>query len=448
MAQHGSMAIPAPTQSILAAWGVAAVAKMNNTLAGAASAPTAEALKPTSSPLPPTPLVVVVLLGLLFASLAVGFGSWHIYLHLKFYSRPEFQLHIVRILAMVPIYSVTSWFALVVQSPRTLLWLGFVRDFYEAYVIYNFLALLINYGGGDRQLAYFLDGQPRLHHTWPLSLWLPPTRLGPTFINLVRAATLQFVFVKPTCAFLKIKLYSAGHESGTVMFILSIIENLSVSTALYGLVLFYHAAEEILRPYGPLPKFISVKAVVFLTFWQGVVISIAVRLRLLTDIEGFSAHEQATGIQDILICFEMAVAALAHYHVFSYTEYKEYANSVALHSAFYRSEHPVLHRFADVIDFRDVLSDAQTRLSGGGFERELRDSEPLLPNADLVLSSGSPRALSTRSSQGSISDIRYGISHLGWDQSPDVLVEENLSLEAEIPEPRLNATKATSSSGP
>jgi Organic solute transporter Ostalpha len=347
----------------------------------------------------------------------------------------------VRILAMVPIYSVTSWFALVVQAPPTLLWLAFVRDFYEAYVIYNFMALLINYGGGDRQLAYFLDGQPRLHHTWPLSLWLPPTRLGPTFINLVRAATLQFVFVKPTCAFVKIKLYAAGHESGSFMLMLSIIENLSVSTALYGLVLFYHAAEEILRPYGPLPKFISVKAVVFLTFWQGVVLSIAVRLHLLTDIEGFSAHEQATGLQDILICFEMAVAALAHYHVFSYKEYKEYANSMALHSTFYRSEHPVLHRFADVVDFRDVLSDAQTRLSGGGFERELRDSEPLLPNADLVLSSNSPRALSARSSQGSISDIRYGLSPLAWDHNRDVLVEESPPSEVRLHERPAIVTK-------
>ena len=45
------------------------------------------------------------------------------------------------VLWMVPIYSITSWMSLV--WPRLEAVLGAVRDCYEAYAIYTFIALLI-----------------------------------------------------------------------------------------------------------------------------------------------------------------------------------------------------------------------------------------------------------------------------------------------------------------
>jgi Organic solute transporter Ostalpha len=365
------------------------------------------------------PLTAVICLAFLFAGVAVALGVRHIYLHLRCYTRPEYQLHIVRILAMVPLYSVTAWAALVVTSPRTLLWLAVVRDSYEAYVIYNFLVLLINYGGGDRQLSYFLEGQPRLPHTFPVSLWLPPIQLGPSFINFVRACCLQFVFVKPAGAFLKLRLYNAeletpGSRYASLHIILSIAENVSVSTALYGLILFYHAAEQLLRPHRPLPKFLAVKAIVFFSFWQGIVLNILVHLNFIKDIDGFTAHEQATGLQDFLICLEMAIAACAHYYVFSYTEYA--SDDCAPPPNHFSSAHPLLRNFGDIVDFRDVLSDAKERLSGGHtFESELRDSEPLLPGVDRVLGALTPRALSARNSHGSASSLSFDLAKAPWN---------------------------------
>lgn len=38
--------------------------------------------------------------------------------------------------------------------------------------------------------------------------------------------------------------------------------------ALYGLILFWNGASELLQPFNPLLKFVLVKTVVFLTFWQ------------------------------------------------------------------------------------------------------------------------------------------------------------------------------------
>lgn len=55
--------------------------------------------------------------------------------------------------------------------------------------------------------------------------------------------------------------------------------NLSVSLALYGLVLFYSSTRELLSKHNPVLKFFSVKAIVFLSFWQGTSYYVSVLLQ-------------------------------------------------------------------------------------------------------------------------------------------------------------------------
>lgn len=57
-----------------------------------------------------------------------------------------------------------------------------------------------------------------------------------------------------------------------------------------------------------------VKAVVFLSYWQGVAISIAVWTGIIkaADWAAYTAGDVAAGLQEFLICVEMFFAALAH----------------------------------------------------------------------------------------------------------------------------------------
>ena len=48
-----------------------------------------------------------------------------------------------------------------------------------------------------------------------------------------------------------------------------LINNVSITLALYGLFLFYFATKSMLKPYSPILKFFTIKSVIFLTFWQG-----------------------------------------------------------------------------------------------------------------------------------------------------------------------------------
>lgn len=68
--------------------------------------------------------------------------------HLFYYNEQKLQKHIIRILFMIPVYSATTYASIV--NPEHMLIYCAIRDFYEAYVLYTFMQLLIQYLGGQK----------------------------------------------------------------------------------------------------------------------------------------------------------------------------------------------------------------------------------------------------------------------------------------------------------
>ncbi len=103
-----------------------------------------------------------------------------------------------------------------------------------------------------------------------------------------------------------------------------IVTNLSIFFAFRGLVKFYHATRTYLAWCNPWPKFLCIKGVVFMTFWQKMTISIIVHVAYA---DKFKSNEEATDFvarsQNFLICLEMLFAAVAHCFVFSPDEWAE-----------------------------------------------------------------------------------------------------------------------------
>ena len=100
------------------------------------------------------------------------------------------------------------------------------------------------------------------------------------------------------------------------------IQNASITYAFYYLVLFYLALHDFLAPYNPTLKFICIKSVLFLSFWQGVVVAGFAQFNLLQGFWIYTTDDVETGIQNLLLCFEMLLAAIAHRWAFSYEEYE------------------------------------------------------------------------------------------------------------------------------
>ena len=72
--------------------------------------------------------------------LAVPISVFEIFWHLVYFSNPSLQRYVIRILWMVPIYGIESWFAL--RYTENAVYLQAFREFYEAYVIWSFLHFL------------------------------------------------------------------------------------------------------------------------------------------------------------------------------------------------------------------------------------------------------------------------------------------------------------------
>ncbi|KAK8778407.1 hypothetical protein V5799_020253 [Amblyomma americanum] len=110
---------------------------------------------------------------------------------------------------------------------------------------------------------------------------------------------------------------------------ITIIYNISVSLALYGMVLFYFATKDLLAPFDPVWKFCTVKSVIFLSFWQGVLLAVLEKAGLISAINASGATNTAAAsagtvsaaYQNFLICVEMFFASLALKYAFPYRVY-------------------------------------------------------------------------------------------------------------------------------
>lgn len=84
-----------------------------------------------------------------------------IYQHLRWYTNPQEQRWIVRILFIVPIYATYSWISLLFfNSESVYIYFFTIRDCYEAFVIYNFLSLCYEYLGGEGNIMSEIRGKP------------------------------------------------------------------------------------------------------------------------------------------------------------------------------------------------------------------------------------------------------------------------------------------------
>lgn len=153
-----------------------------------------------------------------------------------------------------------------------------------------------------------------------------PRALADAILLQCQVFGMQFVFLRPLTTILNVTLakleYYGGadnpHDYRAPQFYISIIQNLSVFTAFAGLLKFYHAVDEDLQWCRPFAKFLCIKGVVFMTFWQGLAIVV---LAETTDVGGGKSDEWAKSAQNFMICLEMLLFSIAHFYCFPTEEW-------------------------------------------------------------------------------------------------------------------------------
>lgn len=283
---------------------------------------------------------------------AMALAMSHIYRHLLNYTEPVFQRYIVRIIFMVPVFALMSFLSLIMN--KSSIYFNSIREVYEAWVIYNFLSLCLAWVGGPGAVVLSLSGRI-LKPSWALmTCCFPPIPLDGRFIRRSKQGALQFVILKPILVVITFILYSKGkYEDGNFSanssyLYITIIYTASYTIAIYALALFYVACRDLLRPYNPVPKFILIKSVVFLTYWQGVLVFLVAK-------SGFIKNaEEAADFQNFVLCVEMLAAAVGHLYAFPYKEYaganigasSDFTASLAHALKFNDFYHDTVHQFA------------------------------------------------------------------------------------------------------
>lgn len=85
---------------------------------------------------------------------------------------------------------------------------------------------------------------------------------------------------------------------------MAVVLNFSQSWALYCLVQFYEITKKELAHINPLAKFLTFKAIVFLTWWQGVAIALLYSFGFI-KIPIAQESQFKSSIQDFIICIEV-----------------------------------------------------------------------------------------------------------------------------------------------
>ncbi|KAJ2064243.1 hypothetical protein GGI17_001128 [Coemansia sp. S146] len=263
-----------------------------------------------------------------FALAATIISGLHIAGHLKHYTVPRQQRHIVRIILMIPIYGIISFLSY--RFYREAPYYTAVRNCYEAFAIASFYMLLLQYIGDSstEQKRSMLDRRG-LKWTFPLNCFVMNPAGRRTFI-LLKWGILQYVAISPIATLATIITHARGvycpnsmHPKYAHIWI-EVVDFISVTVAMYALVSLYRVVKENIMDNKPLIKFVAIKAIVFVIFWEGFVISWlgSNNIHVIKETKYWSKDNVVDGLTALVICIEMVLFAALFIKAFSIAPYK------------------------------------------------------------------------------------------------------------------------------
>ncbi|KAK3424284.1 hypothetical protein EUGRSUZ_F01084 [Eucalyptus grandis] len=249
--------------------------------------------------------------------------------HFFYWKKPKEQKAIIIIILMAPVYALDSYVGLLdYQGSKVFFtFLDSIKECYEALVIAKFLALLygyLNISISKNIVPDEIKGR-EIHHSFPMTLFQPKTvRLNHSTLKLLKYWTWQFVVIRPLCSILMITLQLFGIYPSWLSWTFTIVLNISVSLALYSLVLFYHVFSKELEPHKPLAKFLCIKGIVFFCFWQGVALDILAAVGIIRSHHFWLDVEHIEeALQNALVCIEMVFFSAFQQYAYSVEPYKD-----------------------------------------------------------------------------------------------------------------------------
>lgn len=258
------------------------------------------------------------------------------FMHAIRYSRPKEQRHIIRILFMVPIYALVSFLSIVFYTHSV--YYEVLRDCYEAFAIASFFSLMCGYIAEDlhAQKQYFRSIKPK-NWIWPMKYfqkcaggengWLRTPRSGLTWFNVIWVAVFQYCFIRVAMTIIAVitqyfDRYCLESLNPAFSHIwVMVIEGIAVTITMYCIIQFYYQIKDDIFQHKPILKVLAIKLVIFLSFWQTILISLLTSSGSIKATDRIQTPDIKVGIPSMLLCVEMALFAIFHWWSFSYKPY-------------------------------------------------------------------------------------------------------------------------------
>ncbi|KAI5819417.1 organic solute transporter Ostalpha-domain-containing protein [Pyronema omphalodes] len=293
-----------------------------------------------------------------------------IYKHATTYTNRDHQRNIIRILFMVPVYSVTTMFSYVWYW-HAVYW-EFARDCYEAFCISAFFVLMCHY------IRPTLSGQKEYFVTmevaewpWPLNWWKSCTGLckkpsnGLTWFNIVWISVFQYCFIRVATTIIATTTQYTGHycedslHPAFAHFWVMFLNCLAVTVAMYMLIAFYIQMKEALKREKPLLKLLCIKLVIFFSFWQMILCDFLSSANIIKPSRKLSQGDISVGFNALLTCFEMIIFAIMHIYAFPWKPYYKPAHSEYKEGKFVdgdvRKRTSIIRSLVDVFNPWDII---------------------------------------------------------------------------------------------
>ncbi|KAF8533726.1 organic solute transporter Ostalpha-domain-containing protein, partial [Trichophaea hybrida] len=257
-----------------------------------------------------------------------------IYKHATTFTNLNEQRNIIRILLMVPVYSVTTMFSYVWYW-HAVYW-EFARDCYEAFAIAAFFSLMCHYIAPElREQKEFFAAMDVRPWPWPATSfnkcthgkWRKP-RSGLTWFNIVWVSIFQYCFVRIATTIIATTTQYTGHfcedslHPAFAHFWVMLFNCLSVTVAMYMLITFYLNTRDQLAPKKPLIKMLCIKLVVFFCFWQMIILDFLGSAHIIKPTNKISPGDISVGFNALLVCFEMVIFSIMHLFAFPWNVYQ------------------------------------------------------------------------------------------------------------------------------
>lgn len=235
--------------------------------------------------------------------LSVSISLLHLIRHLKQYSMPQIQMWIVRIILICPAYAISSSLAMYLGSTNGL-YVEFVRDLYEAFVVYSLLNLVMEYCGGEVDCVYAMEDEAPLQMPFPFCCMKPKPR-DTLLLRSCQRGVLQFVVVKPIMAIVDVCMMASGNYYNEIfIWIEAVIYNASYMAALYALLVMYLATHKQLEKFGCIAKISATKMVIVISYYQ----SLAIKLAPVSDEKQFLWKCFALSLEMVLFAMILSCA--------------------------------------------------------------------------------------------------------------------------------------------